>query len=132
GAAVRWHVLDFGRVESGVEVANAREEQAAAASETAVLTSLREVEDALVALAKERTRRASLTGVERSSRRAADLANQLWSAGRTDFLSVLEAQRDLYAAQDALVQSDRRAATTLVALFKALGGGWEIETTAGP
>jgi outer membrane protein TolC len=99
-----------------------------------VLASLRDVEDALTALAKERSRRDSLVAAETASRRAADLADQLWTAGRTDFLAVLQAQRDLFAAQDALVQSDRRASEDLVALYKALGGGWEIEerATQGP
>jgi multidrug efflux system outer membrane protein len=53
------------------------------------------------------------------------LANQLYGAGRTDFLSVLQAQRDLFASQDALVQSSRAVSTDLVSLYKALGGGWE-------
>ena len=108
GGAVSWPILDFGRVESNVAVEDAREEQAVFAYQSAVLTSLREVEDALVAFARERERRVSLTAAEASSRRAADLAGEIWRAGRTDFLSVLDAQRDLLAVQDALVQSDRR------------------------
>jgi multidrug efflux system outer membrane protein len=128
GGAVRWPILDFGRVRSGVDAANAREEQALAAYEFAVLRSLREVEDALVGLSSERERRVSLDAAVKSSRRAVELANQLWTAGRTDFLGVLDAERDLYAAEDALVESDRRAAAELVSLYKALGGGWELES----
>lgn len=128
GGAVNWPVLDFGRVRSGVDAANAREEQALAAYEFAVLRSLREVEDALVGLSAERERRVSLDAAVKSSRRAVELANQLWTAGRTDFLGVLDAERDLYAAEDALVESDRRAAAELVSLYKALGGGWELES----
>ena len=105
----------------------AREEQAFAAYRTVVLSSLREVEDALVALSKERERRASLEAAVAASLRASELASQLWTAGRSDFLSVLQAERDVFAAQDALVLSDRRAASDLVALYKSLGGGWEIE-----
>jgi outer membrane protein, multidrug efflux system len=130
GGAVRWRVLDFGRIAGNVEVANAREEQAAAVYETTVLASLRDVEDALTLLAEERSRRTSLVAAETASRRAADLAGRLWTGGRTDFLAVLQAQRDLFSAQDALVQSDRRSSEDLVALYKALGGGWEIEERA--
>jgi NodT family efflux transporter outer membrane factor (OMF) lipoprotein len=130
GAGVRWRVLDFGRIEGNVEIRTAQEEQAAAAYESTVLASLREVEDALVNLANERTRHVSLAQAEHAAGRAVDLANQLWSAGRTDFLSVLDAQRNLFLAQDALVQSERRTALDLVALYKALGGGWESETEA--
>jgi NodT family efflux transporter outer membrane factor (OMF) lipoprotein len=128
GGAVSWPVLDFGRVRSGVDFADAREEQALAAYEAAVLRSLRDVEDALVGLSAERERRVSLDAACVASRRAVELANQLWTAGRTDFLGVLDAERDLYAAEDALVESDRRAAAELVSLYKALGGGWEIES----
>jgi NodT family efflux transporter outer membrane factor (OMF) lipoprotein len=131
GGAFHWPVLDFGRVRSSVAAADAREEQAAAAYESAVLASLRDVEDALVAFTNEKSRRVSLAAAEKSAGRAADLANTLWSAGRTDFLAVLQAQRDFLAAQDALVQSDRLAASDLVALYKALGGGWEVESEAG-
>jgi len=131
GGGVRWRVLDFGRIEGNVEARTAIEEQAAAAYEATVLTSLREVEDALVSLAKERTRRAALAQAESASNRAVALATQLWNAGRADFLSVLDAQRNLFLAQDALVQSERRAALDVVALYKALGGGWEAEAAAG-
>ena len=124
---VRWPLLDFGRVRENVAVQAAREEQAFAAYRTVVLSSLREVEDALVALSKERERRASLEAAVAASLRASELASQLWTAGRSDFLSVLQAERDVFAAQDALVLSDRRAASDLVALYKSLGGGWEIE-----
>jgi NodT family efflux transporter outer membrane factor (OMF) lipoprotein len=130
GGFVRWPVLDFGRVRSNVDAQNAREEQLAAEYETVVLTSLREVEDALVAIDTERARHVSLAAAEAASARAVGLANQLWTAGRTDFLSVLDAQRALFLAQAALVDSDRRAASNVVALYKALGGGWEVEAPA--
>lgn len=130
GGAVNWPVLDFGRVRAGVDSADAREEQALAAYQSAVLRSLREVEDALVGLSSERERRVSLDAAVVASRRAVELANQLWTAGRTDFLGVLDAERDLYAAEDALVESDRRAAAELVSLYKALGGGWALESDA--
>ena len=60
-----------------------------------------------------------------ANRKAVDLATKLYTEGQTDFLSVLDAQRSLYASEDALVQSNRTVSTNLVALYKALGGGWE-------
>jgi outer membrane protein TolC len=59
------------------------------------------------------------------NRRAVDLANTLYQGGARDFLNVIDAQRALALAEDQLVQSDRLIATDLVALYKALGGGWE-------
>jgi NodT family efflux transporter outer membrane factor (OMF) lipoprotein len=131
GGFVRWPILDFGRIRSGIDAANAREEQAAADYEAAVLSSLRDVEDALVTLSKESERRVSLAAAEAASQRAVSLANELWAAGRTDFLSVLDAQRDLFLAQAALVQSELRTASSVVALYKALGGGWDVEDATG-
>jgi outer membrane protein, multidrug efflux system len=54
-----------------------------------------------------------------------DLSMRLYVAGRTDFLNVLNAQRSLYVSEEALVLSIRSLTTNLIALYKALGGGWE-------
>ena len=59
-----------------------------------------------------------------------ELALLLYTAGRTDFLNVLNAQRSLFVSEDALAQSIRSVSTQLVALYKALGGGWEEESTS--
>jgi multidrug efflux system outer membrane protein len=130
GPAVRWSLLDFGRVRSRIAVQGAREEQAAIAYEGTILRSLREVEDALVSFSREQARRQELAGAVESGRRAVGLAGDLYRQGKSDFLSVLQAQRDLFVSEDALVRSDRTVATTLVSLYKALGGGWEIESRA--
>jgi multidrug efflux system outer membrane protein len=130
GGVLRWPILDFGRASRAVEIRGAIEEQAATAWEAAVLRALREVEDALVTLAKERERRASLAAAVDAARRAHDLADRVWRSGRTDFFAVLDAERVLLASEDALAESDLRGAQGLVALYKALGGGWEIETDA--
>jgi NodT family efflux transporter outer membrane factor (OMF) lipoprotein len=128
GPSVSWPIFDAGRIRGNIAVQNAREEQAVATYEQSVLTALQEVEDALVSYAKEEARRRQLADAADANRRAVDLANQLYAAGRTDFLSVLQAQRDLFASQDALIQSTSTVSTNLVALYKALGGGWEVST----
>jgi outer membrane protein TolC len=56
-----------------------------------------------------------------------ELATKLYAQGQTDFLNVLNAQRSLYVSEEALVQSTRNLSTDLVALYKALGGGWDSE-----
>jgi NodT family efflux transporter outer membrane factor (OMF) lipoprotein len=125
GPSVSWPLFDAGRIRANVRVENARQEQALLAYRQAVLTALGEVEDALVNYAKEESRRRTLVEAANANARAVRLATQLYAGGRTDFLSVLQAQRDLFATQDALVQSDRTVTTNLVALYKALGGGWQ-------
>jgi multidrug efflux system outer membrane protein len=123
-------IFNFGRIRNNIAVQNAREEQAFVTYEQTVLTSLREVEDSLVAFSEDQTRRQTLSGAVDANRRAVDLANQLYKQGLTDFLSVLQAQRDLFASEDALVQSDRSVTSDYVAIYKALGGGWELDSQA--
>lgn len=128
GPSVSWPIFDAGRIRANIRVQDAREEQAVAVYEQAVLTALQEVEDALVNYTREEARRRTLVQAAEANDRAVKLATQLYGAGRTDFLSVLQAQRDLFASQDALVQSNRLVSTNLVQLYKALGGGWENVT----
>ena len=90
-----------------------------------VLTALKEVETALVAYSKEQEHGRFLSEAVTNDRQAVELAMQLYIAGRTDFLNVLNAQRARYVAEDALVQSTHSLSTNLIALYKALGGGWE-------
>lgn len=127
---VSWPVFDFGRIRSNIAVENAREQQAAIVYEQTVLTSLREVADSMIAFSQEQTRHQNLEGAVEANRRAVKLANDLYKQGLTDFLSVLQAQRDLFVSEAALVQSDSLVSSNLVALYKALGGGWEIESKA--
>ena len=90
-----------------------------------VLTGLREVEDALVAYANEQDRRAALADAVTSATASVAISRDQYKSGTIDFLQVLDAQRQQLAAQDELAQSDQAIATNLVALYKALGGGWE-------
>lgn len=125
GPAVSWPVFDAGRIRWNIELQNALQEQDVAAYQKTVLTALKEVETALVAYAKEQEHGRLLAEAVANDRKAVDLAMQLYIAGKTDFLNVLNAQRALYVLEDALVQSSRSLSTDLIALYKALGGGWE-------
>ncbi len=131
GPTIQWSIFQGGRIRAKIEVQNARQEQAAIVYERSILVALQEVENALVAYAKEQAHRADLSDSVAANVKAADLANQRYTQGLVDFLSVLDAQRSLYASQDALVLSESRISENLVALYKALGGGWELELTGG-
>ena len=128
GPSVTWRILDAARVRAGIQVWNARQEQALAEYERSVLTSLEDVENALVAYAKEQVRYAWLREAVEANRRSLELANELYAKGLSDFLSVLDAERSLYIHEDQLVQSETNVLVHLVALYKALGGGWEEST----
>jgi outer membrane protein TolC len=86
---------------------------------------LQEVEDALVNYGADQSRRNELTEAVRNTQLALDLAQQDYQHGLVDFLNVLEADRNALSAQDALVQASQVVCTDVVALYKALGGGWE-------
>ena len=97
-----------------------------------MLVALEEVENALTAYAKEQVRRQSLSQSVAANQQALELSTQLYKSGLADFIRVLDSERSLYAAQDALVQSDQSVSLDLVQLYKALGGGWQDETNPTP
>lgn len=125
GPTMQWRIFDAGRIRANIRVQNARQEEALAGYEKTVLTAFEEVENGLTLYAKEQVRRRSLQDAVVSSQKSLDTANKLYASGLTDFLHVLDSERSLYQAQDALVQSDRDISANLVSLYKSLGGGWE-------
>ncbi len=124
GPSFRWPLFASGRIRANIRVQDARQEQALAAYEKAVLTGFEEVENALVAYAREQARNVPLRAAVASSSRALEVARQQYASGLTSFINVLDAERTVYQAQDSLVQSDQAVAQDLIALCKALGGGW--------
>lgn len=134
GPGVTWNIFSSGQVQSNIEVTKALQEQSMLAYQKTVLTAMQEVDNALVAYAKEQEHRALLENTVDASQKAVDVATQLYKEGQTSFLDVLTAQRSLYASQDALVQSERTISIDLVSLYKALGGGWEqsVDATTAP
>ena len=127
GPAVDWQIFSADRVRSNIELQKALQQESMLAYQKTVITALQDVENALIAYAKEYERHKTLTDAVAHNRKAVDSAMQLYEHGLTDFLNVLIAQRSLFASEDALVQSTRNLSTDLVALYKALGGGWDDE-----
>jgi outer membrane protein TolC len=128
GPAARWTIFDGGKRVAMLDVSKARVAQALAAYEGAVLAALRDVESSLTAYSHDQKRRESLNALVAQNQEAVRIARQEYDNGLIDLLDVLEVQRNLYAAQDALAQSDQAVSSDLVAIYKALGGGWETET----
>ena len=95
-------------------------------------TPCRKSADQLVTFTTERLRHTSLSQEVAADRDAADLAGKLYAQGLTDFLTVLDADRQLTEAEDALARSDTQLDTSLIALYKALGGGWQEATETQP
>jgi outer membrane protein, multidrug efflux system len=125
GPGISWAAFDLGRVQAQVAQAHARDDVALATYEQTVLRALEDTENALVTHARARD---SLTHVEQAaeaSATAARLARTRYEGGYVDFLEVLDAERTQLGAEDQLAQSRTNTATSLIAVYKALGGGWE-------
>jgi multidrug efflux pump len=127
GPSITWAVLDFGHVRARINAAGARADAQLASYEKTVLTALEETEDALVEFGKARVQRDYLVASAQAADEAMALARQRYESGIDDFLTVLDAQRTDLSIQAQLAQSETHTATALVAVYKALGGGWEIE-----
>lgn len=127
GPAFRWPILEWGRIRSNIRVQEARAESSLASYERTLLNAFEETENAIVNYARERERRETLRRAVAATQRSVDLSQSLYKAQLTDFLSVLDAERQLFQLQDQLVASDATVTANLVRLYKALGGGWSEE-----
>lgn len=125
GPTIQWPIFQGGRIVGNIEVREEQEQQALIGYRQTILDALEEVENAIVAYTRERDRRATLASAVDANQRAVDLAQALYTRGLTDFLDVLAAQGNLFVTQTALARSDATVSASLVALNKALGGGWE-------
>jgi len=123
--SVSWPVFEGGRIRANIALQTATQQEVLAAYEAVVLQAFQDVEDALVAFSHEQATRAQLEDAVRANQRAAELARNLYAQGLTDFLTVLVAEQSVFTSQDTLAQTERDVALELVALYKAVGGGWE-------
>jgi len=125
GPSASWPIFDGGRIVSNIEIQDSRQKQVLNSYRLIILTALAEVEDSLVAYEQEWLRHQDLAESLEASRRAVELSDELYRRGIADFLSVLISQRNVYLTEDQLAESETASATRLIALYKALGGGWQ-------
>jgi outer membrane protein, multidrug efflux system len=126
GPSISWAAFDLGRVRARIGSARAQTDAALASYESSVLNALEDTEGALVSYGRSQSRREALNVAAAASDKAADLARRRFEGGLIDFLEVLDAERTSLSAELLLSQSRTDAATSLVAVYKALGGGWNI------
>jgi outer membrane protein, multidrug efflux system len=126
-AGVRLPILSGGRIRAHIRAQSARQEEALRQYEKAVLLAVEEVENALVGYTRDERRQEALLRSVAANRRAMDYATDRYTGGLENFLSVLDAQRELYAAEDGLAESETSKMVSLIAVYKALGGGWTRE-----
>lgn len=124
GPGITWAIFKAGAIRQNIEVQSALHEQTLIKYEAAILSALKDVENALVAYTEEQNRRDDLREAAQAAQKAVELAKYKYQSGLADFNNVLEAQRSLLTFQDQLAQSNGTAISNLVRLYKAFGGGW--------
>jgi len=95
------------------------------AYESTLLGAVRDVENSLYAFGKDQIRRKSLSTAADSAEQAAEMSRELYASGLRDFLTVVDSERTVLAAQNSVVQADASVDNDLIALYKAMGGGWK-------
>ena len=121
---VDWSFLDVGRVRARLAAAEAGADEHLARYQQTVLRALEETETALARYRHARSEHTHLSAAALASARGAELARLRFEGGLVDFLQVLDAERTRLEAEDRLAQSQARTANALVAVYRALAGGW--------
>lgn len=117
-------IFQAGRLRAQVEIQDAAREQALLAYEQTVLEALRDVENALISLARSGQRAETLKIAAEAARSAADMARLRYSSGLVDFQPVLDSERNALSTEDSLASANADRVRALIRLYKALGGGW--------
>ena len=125
GPSLVWNVFDHGRLTNTVLVQDARFQQLYEQYQDAVLRAAREVDDAAVSFARTKEQIVLLADAEAAARRSVELATLQYKEGLTDFQRVLDSQLTLFSQQELLVNARGSLTQSLIALYKAMGGGWE-------
>jgi NodT family efflux transporter outer membrane factor (OMF) lipoprotein len=126
GPTINWPFLNYGRLTNAVRVEDARFQQSLVAYRDTVLRAAQEVEDALAGFVNAQQAQVFQQNAVTSAKRSVELSLVQYREGSTDFQRVLDAQRSLLQQETALAQQGSSVATNLVALYKSLGGGWEV------
>lgn len=125
GPSLQLPIFEGGRLKATLRLQDVREEEAAVTYAKTVLTAVHDVENALVTFNNEERRHQSLESTVAENRNALDIARQRYAGGVTTFLDVLSAERTLEQNETALADGTSALSTDIVALYKALGGGWQ-------
>ena len=126
GPAFRWNLFNYGRIKNNVRVQDARLQQLLVNYQDTVLSAAQEVEDAMVAYIRGLQQDAILGRTVAAARRSVDLSTLRYKEGLSDYQRVLDAQQSLFNQQTRYVANKGVVAGSLVDLYRALGGGWEI------
>jgi NodT family efflux transporter outer membrane factor (OMF) lipoprotein len=126
GPRLYWPLFDYGRTKNRVRIEDARYQQSIVSYQNAVLKAAQEVEDGLTGYLRSQEAAVFSQNAARAAARSAELAFIQYREGAVDFQRVLDAQRSLLEEENSVVRTRSSIATNLIAVYKALGGGWEL------
>lgn len=126
GASIDWAAFNIGRINAQIDAADAVAEAQLAGFEKTVLVALEEIDTNMVNFSRQEKSREKLFEAANASAKAAEFAQDRFDAGIDSFLDVLDAQRSKLEAENRLAQSETQLALYLIAIYKSLGGGWEV------
>jgi NodT family efflux transporter outer membrane factor (OMF) lipoprotein len=126
GPRIHWPFFNYGRLTNNVRVEDARFQQLLVTYRDTVLRAAQEVEDAMAGFLNSQEEQALQQGAVGAAQRSVELSLTQYREGATDYQRVLDAQRSLLEQQNALAQASSSVATSVIALYKSLGGGWEM------
>jgi NodT family efflux transporter outer membrane factor (OMF) lipoprotein len=132
GPALMWPVLDFGTLDARVDIADLQAKEQLARYKRTALQAVEQVDEAAASYRAQEGELRELDRAIAAAKQSVTLATERYERGLTDFLNVLDAQRQLYALQAQYVETQQNAAEQLVRLYKALGGGWETYQAVPP
>ncbi len=128
----QWKILNYGRILNNVRYQNARTQETILQYQQTVLTAGREVEDALIAFLQAQLQAHSLEASVRAAERSVELVLEQYKEGRVDFNRVYTTQSLLATQQDQLAAARGSIAVNLIAVYRALGGGWQVRECGPP
>ena len=131
GPSVTIPIFEGARLKYTLDLRKAQQQEAAVQYQQTVLQAFHDVDNALTNYAAEQLRREQLARAVDQGRKALSLARQQYVQGLSTFLDVLTAQRTVLEAEQQYADSTTTISTNLVALYKALGGGWETSFPRG-
>ncbi len=126
GPAFSWNILNYGRIKSNVRVQDARFQQAIVGYQDTVLRAYQEVENAIVGFLESKKETGFRFESATAAKRSSEIANIQYREGAVDFQRVIDSDRALVSQQDLWTSARGQIAIDLIAMYKALGGGWEV------
>ena len=126
GPAFNWKILHYGRIRNNILAQDARFQQLAIEYQQEIIDANAEVEDAIVSFLKTQDRVNYLREGVAATKRSLELSTDRWRKGEGSYLPIYVFQSALVTQQDGLAEAEAKVATSLIRLYKALGGGWQI------